>query len=251
LEGRIGATAEAEIESLEPGPAGNVPAATISIVETSGLRGRVRVINELPTTGGGVKQVGVVTRADMDRVKAQLFEDLEQRAIAGLRDELSEQEFLPLESVTIEILTEVYDQFLDAEADVLGLQMRILATGTAVDKASANLMTLDVLKDQIPDSYELESEDVEFGLSQEVAMEGRSVIVEASASAQLVSDVDRRQVRTLAAGLTKEEAREVISATLALASEPEILVWPNWLERWERLYRVPYLPFRIQVIVVE
>ena len=70
----------AEIEALEPGPVGNVAAATISVVETAPLRGKIRVINENPTQGGGVRQVGVVTRADMDRLKAQLLQQLQQRA---------------------------------------------------------------------------------------------------------------------------------------------------------------------------
>jgi Baseplate J-like protein len=73
LEASIGATAQAQIEALEPGPVGNVDKATITEVETPALRGKVRVINEEPTRGGGVKQVGVVTRADMDRLKAQLL----------------------------------------------------------------------------------------------------------------------------------------------------------------------------------
>ena len=61
----------------------------------------------------------------MDRLKAQLLQQLQQRAYVELQNQLGEQEFLPPESMTTEIMAEVYDQFLDAEADVLHLQMRI------------------------------------------------------------------------------------------------------------------------------
>jgi len=252
LEAVVGARADAEIEALEPGPVGNVANATITEVETSGLRGKVRVINERPTAGGGVKQVGVVTRADMDRLKAQLYQQLQQRAYVELQNQLGEQEFLPPESMTTEIMAEVYDQFLDAESDVLRLQMRLLATGTAVDRADANLLAYDVLKERIPAAYELRSEEITFVLDEEgVQMDGRNVIVKVTASAPLVVEVDPGEVRSVVSGLKAEEAMALLSETLTLDAPPEVEVKPDWIGRWEWLDRVPLLPFRIQVVVLE
>jgi hypothetical protein len=250
MEAAVGATAQAEIEALEPGPVGNVPAATINEVETTALRGRVRVTNENPTEGGGVKQVGIVTRADMERVKAALLEQLQQRALMELQEELAEQEFLPSESLSIEILTEVYDQFLDAEANVLNLQMRVSASGTAVDVASAKLLAFESLKEMIPATYELESEDIEFSLDEQVSMDGWSVITQVTASAQLVADVDRGAVRSAVTGLTEEEATTTLASAFALDAPPKVEVQPEWIKRWEQLDRVPHLPFRVQVLVL-
>jgi hypothetical protein len=251
LAAAIGATAEAQIEALEPGPVGNVPALTINVVETAALRGKVRVTNEGPTQGGGVRQVGVVTRADMDRLKAQLLQQLQQRAYLELQGLLGEQEFLPPESMTVEILSEVYDQFLDAEADLLHLQMRILASGTAVDRANANLLAYEALKDQIPVTYELESEEITFSLGEQVRIDGRAVLLDATASAPLVADVDRGAVRSAIAGLKVDEAVQVLASSFALDAPPVVEVQPEWIKRWEWLDRVPFLPFRIQVVVLE
>jgi len=252
LEAGVGAKAQAQIEALEPGPVGNVDKATITEVETPAWRGKVRVINEQPTQGGSVKQVGYVTRADMDRLKAQLLQQLQDRAYVELQTQLTEQEFLPDESMTVEIMAEVYDQFLDAEADVLHLQMRILATGTAVDRANANLLAYEALKDQIPPTYELKSEDITFELDEEnVRMDGRSVIFNIKASAPLIVDIDRGEVRDAVAGLTEEEAVAVLSENFALDAPPQVEIMPDWIKRWEWLDRVPYLPFRIQVIILE
>jgi hypothetical protein len=252
LDAAVGATADAEIEALEPGPVGNVDAATITEVETSALRGKVRVINEQPTQGGGVKQVGVVTRADMDRLKAQLFQQLQQRAFVELQGQLGEGEFLPPESMTAEIMAEVYDQFLDSEADVLHLQMRILATGTAVDRANANLLAYDALKDRIPVTYELQSEEITFSLDEEnVTMDGRSVLLDVTASAPLIVEIDRGEVRSTIAGLPADEAALVLADSFSLDAPPIVEVLPDWIERWEWLDHVPYLPFRIQVVVLE
>ena len=251
LPAAIGARAEAEIEALEPGPVGNVSALTINVVETAALRGKVRVTNENPTQGGGVKQVGVVTRADMDRLKAQMLQQLQQQAYLELQSQLGEQEFLPDESMTTEILSEVYDQFLEAEADVLHLQMRILASGTAVDRANANLLAYEALKDKIPVAYALESEEISFSLSEQVRMDGRSALVEVTASAPLVVEVERGAARSAIAGLTVDEAVQVLEDSFALDAPPVVEVQPNWIKRWEWLDRVPFLPFRIHVVVLE
>ncbi|HSR29432.1 MAG TPA: hypothetical protein VLY63_02635, partial [Anaerolineae bacterium] len=252
LDAGIGATTQAEIESLSPGPVGNVDRATITEVETSGLRGKVRVINEQETQGGGVRQVGVVTRADMDRLKAQMLQQLQQRAYVELQNQLGEQEFLPPESMTTEIMAEVYDQFLDAEADVLHLQMRIMATGTAVDRANANLLAYEALKERIPDTYELKSEEISFSLDEEnVRMDGRRVIVDVTAAAPLVVEIDRGQVRSAVAGLEADEASQVLAGAFALGAPPSVEVLPDWIKRWDWLDRVPLLHFRIQVLVLE
>jgi hypothetical protein len=251
LEPAVGATAVAEIEALQAGPAGHVAAATITEVETPALRGNVRVINEQPTEGGGVKQVGVVTRADMDRLKAQLLQQLQQRAYSDLQAQLGEQEFLPPESLTIEILSEVYDQFLDAEADVLHMQMRIVASGTAVDGANAKLQAYEALQDRVPATYQLGSEEVAFDLNEQVQMDGRAVLVEVTAAAQLVADVDRGAIRTAVAGLPVEEATQALMGNFALAAPPAVEVQPDWIKRWDLLDRVPFPPFRIQVVVLE
>jgi hypothetical protein len=252
LAGAVGATAQAEIESLAPGPVGNVPAATITEVETPGLRGKVRVINEKATQGGGVKQVGVVTRADMDRLKAQVLQQLQQRAFAELQQQLGEQEFLPPASMSVEILAEVYDQFLDAEADVLGLQMRILASGTAVDRANANGLAYEALKERIPSTYELQSEEITFQVDDEnVGIDGRVVILKVTASAPLIVELDPGEVRAAVAGLKVDEASQVLSDSFALDAPPVVQILPEWIKRWEWLDRVPRLPFRIQVVVLE
>lgn len=188
----------------------------------------------------------------MDRLKAQLYQQLQQRAYVELQNQLGEQEFLPPESMTTEIMTEVYDQFLDAEADVLHLQMRILAAGTAVDRANANLIAYDVLKERIPVAYELQSEEITFSLDEDaVRMLGRSVILEVTASAPLIVDVDRGQVRSVVSGLNVDEATQALAETFALDAPPVVEIDPDWIKRWDWLDRVPFLPFRIQVVVLE
>jgi hypothetical protein len=130
--------------------------------------------------------------------------------------------------------------------------MRIAATGTAVDRANANLLAYEALKDKIPATYELQSEEITFNLDEEnVRMEGRSVIVEVTASAPLVVDIDRGEVRAAIAGLVEGDAEDVLAESFALDAPPVVEVLPDWIKRWTWLDHVPYLPFRIQVVVLE
>ena len=159
---------------------------------------------------------------------------------------------MPPESMSVEILAEVYDQFLDAEADVLGLQMRILASGTAVDRANANGLAYEALKERIPSTYELQSEEITFQVDEEtLAMEGRVVVLQVKASAPLIVELDPGEVRAAVAGLKADEASQVLSESFALDAPPVVQILPDWIKRWEWLDHVPRLPFRIQVVVLE
>ena len=82
-------------------------------------------------------------------------------------------------------------------------------------------------------------------------MDGRSVDLEVSASAQLIADVDRGAVRSAVAGLPPAEATQALMDLFALESLPDVEVQPDWIKRWEWLDRVPFLTFRIQVVVLE
>jgi len=77
------------------------------------------------------------------------------------------------------------------------------------------------------------------------------VILDVSASAPLVVGIDRGEVRSTVAGLTVAEAEKALAENFVLAAAPVVEVLPDWIERWEFLDRVPWLPFRIQVVVVE
>ena len=121
-----------------------------------------------------------------------------------------------------------------------------------MDRANANLLAYDVLKERIPVAYELQSEEITFSLDEDaVQMLGRSVILAVTASAPLIVDVDRGQVRSVVSGLKVDEAIQALTETFALDAPPVVEVKPDWIKRWDWLDRVPFLPFRIQVVVLE
>jgi hypothetical protein len=55
--------------------------------------------------------------------------------------------------------------------------------------------------------------------------------------------VNRESVREVVKGRTLREAEFSVSSVVPLSRSPQIEVWPLWLER------LPWLPFRIDVVV--
>jgi hypothetical protein len=64
-------------------------------------------------------------------------------------------------------------------------------------------------------------------------------------------EIDRGDVRSAVAGLKAEEATQILNESFSLDAPPVVEVAPDWIKRWEWLDRVPFLGFRIQVLVME
>jgi hypothetical protein len=242
LPSAIGGTAETGIVSVEPGPSGNVDAFMINTIEGP-LALQVRVVNDKPTGGGNMKQVGVVTQADKDRLKASLLQKLQQDAYNRILEELKEQEFVPPESLTVEVVSETYDKFVDEEADVLGMKMVVSASGTAIGGQDANALVYRLLEARVREGYQLTAEGLHFEAGQIVTVEGRKVSFTMKASGLIVPVIDLNTVINDIRGRPIEEAENLLSQRFPLEERPIIEVAPDWLGR------VPLLPFNIDVSI--
>jgi len=245
LPGVVGGTAQAEVVAVDPGLSGNVGANLINRVEGP-LSLHVRVTNPEPTEGGSVKQVGVVTAADKERLKASLLQKLQQEAHALIEERLQEGEFVPPESVVVdEIISETYDRFTGEEAEVLNLDLRIRVSGTAINERDVKLLALRALEAEVGEGFELVPRSVHVQVGEVAGVEGRKVSFGLRASGLAVTKVDVDRVRAEVRGQPPEVARERLRQRLLLEEEPVVRIWPQW---WRRL---PWLPFRIDVVVQE
>lgn len=239
---RLRGRAEVGIEAVEPGPSGNVEPFTINVVEGAWAL-QVAVINDKPTGGGNVAQVGVVTQVDKDRLKAMLLQQLQQEAYLRLQDELREQEFISPETLTIDVLAETYDEFVGEQADVLGLKMRVSASGVAVPQQEANALVHALLERRVGWGYELLPQGLEFQVGDVVSVEGNSISFIIRASGFLSAKIDPGVVKQNVRGKPTTLATSYLRESLPLRAEPVVEVSPDWLGR------VPFFPFRIHVSV--
>jgi hypothetical protein len=240
--------ATAPIEALDA-RTGNVGALQINRVE--GMVGSaVRVINPEPTTGAEPKEVPVVTQADYDRVRERLTQELLNEAHYELHTILEDNEFLPRQSLRVEsVPKKAYTHFIGEEAETVGLNMRLLVSGQAVDTGNVQSVAYQALRRRLPPGYRLIDADFEIGTVTEgedgpgwftVSVTGRGY-----AAAQLNVDEAVEMMR----GKPISDARAELLTQLPLAEPPEFTTWPEWPEPLSWLERVPLLAVRIDVNV--
>ncbi len=243
----VGSIGRVGVQAVEPGPIGNVGVNLINRVEGS-LAVKVRVTNDEPTGGGTVKQVSMVTPADKERLRALLLQQLQQKAYAAMTAELAEGQFIPAESLRVElILVENYDKFVEEVADTLGLEMRVVVSGLVVDEADAAPLMREMLKNQVRNGFDLLPDTIQLRRGQVVGVreEDRAVQFVMEGSAVMAAHMDVALIREAIRGKTPEFALEYLRAHVPVRAEPQVTLSPEWLP----LQRIPWLPLRINVVV--
>lgn len=241
--------ATAPIEALDE-RTGNVGALQINRVEGM-VASAVRVINPAPTTGAEPKEIPVVTQADYDRVRERLTQELLNEAHYELHSLLEDSEFLPRQSLRAESTPKkAYTHFIGEQTETVGLNMRLLVSGQAVDTGNVQAVAYQALTRQLPPDYRLIDADFEIGTvtEQDGGLGWFTVSVTGRGYAAAAINVDEA-LETIR-GKPLSDARADLMAEFPLAELPQFAIWPEWPELLSWLERVPLLAVRIDVNVV-
>ncbi len=240
--------AKAPIRALDE-RTGNVGAFQINRVEGVAASA-VRVINPQPTTGAEAKEVPVVVQEDYDRVREQLTGKLMDEAYGELHALLEEDEFLPYQSLRVEAVPKkAYSHFIGEQAETVGLNMRLLVSGQAVNSDDARAVAKEALINRLPSGYQLVESRFDVGEVVEghdgpgwftFYVEGRGYVAAAISEGDVLTGIRGKRV---------PEARQQLRETLPLARPPQITTWPTWPNWLAWLDRVPLIPIRVSVDV--
>ena len=242
VQGTVGAVGEVEAVAVDPGPSGNVGANLINMIPGS-LSLQVRVTNPDPMKGGSVKQVGMVTTADQERLKGVLVQQLQQAAYSQLSGLLEEGEFLVSESVEMShIVTEEYDIPIGEQADVLTLEMGVMFQGTAFEEENANSLIWAALEAVVSEGFALGSQDLQYQRGEITDVEDGRVSFVMKGTGSVMAEVDEGAVKEAIRSKPLDLAEEYLSENLRLEEAPVIEVTPTW---W--LERMPWFGFRISI----
>ncbi|MGD2177509.1 MAG: hypothetical protein PVG71_06775 [Anaerolineae bacterium] len=228
---------------------GNVGAFQINRVE--GVAGSaVRVINPDPTTGADPKEVPVVVQADYDRVREFLTQELLDKAYVELHGLLEPNEFLAFESLRVEsVPKKAYTHFIGEQTEMVGLNMRLLVSGQAVDIDSAEGIAYQALTRELSSGHRLVDVDFEIGELEDDDTGPGWFTFHVTGRGYAAAVIDPDQVVEQIRGQRVADARAQLQAELPLAEPPEFVIWPEWPERLKSLERVPLLPLRIDLRV--
>lgn len=240
--GATGATVEAPVVALDPGPWGNVGANLINQIEGA-LALQLNVRNLAPTTGGGVRQARAVTQADLDRLRGQVLQQLFQMAKADMANWMTESEFLAQESLSLFlVLEEDYDRYVGERADSVELNMTALIQGSVVDDSEGYGVVYTRLAAETPPGYRLLPDSIATRRGDVLMVDddGRVTFL-MQGRARVAAEVDQTYIAEMIRGQRIADAVAWIAHQVPVQREPSIQVWPAGFDR------LPHLPIRINV----
>jgi hypothetical protein len=143
-----------------------------------------------------------------------------------------------------------YTHFIGEEAETVGLNMRLLVSGQAVDPGDVRSIAYQALRERLPSGYRLIDADFEIGTVTEDDEAPGWFTVSVTGRGYAASQVDVGAAVELIRGKPVSDARAQLLADFPLAEPPEFTTWPEWPESLSWLERVPFLAVRIDVNVV-
>jgi hypothetical protein len=240
----VGGTVEAQIEAIEPGEDSNVAIGLINRLQGT-LANQLEVRNLESTTGGLMRQEPAVTEADQQRLRSQVLQQLQVRALAEMESMLTDNEVLARDSLRlVDIFDESYTHFPGEQASDLTVEIRAELQATAVNESQAVALVYEGLADEVTPGFELVPDSLIFGGGEVIGVDGQGRVTfemmgEGLISARLVMD----DIIEPLSGQEIGQAASFLYEQLPLSDYPTIRVWPEWFGR------LPYLPARIRTHV--
>ena len=248
--GGIGQSADGAVVAMESyrGSIGNVGPGMINTV-LGGLAERVSVINLTSAAGGSNRRVRSVAVADQDKLLELLPIQLQSLAYEQMRAQLSNSQIIIIESIKIE---DQRKEWIEFSADVgtmtseLSLTMRAVVSALVIDDRYSRQLLLARLKAAAPPEKQLRPDTVTYdrGPFSQSRTDGQ-ISFTVSGSAVVIAKLDSDDLRERLAGLSLEEARNLLADQSAISTvePPQIEVFPSGLER------MPQLAVRIEAQV--
>jgi hypothetical protein len=227
------------------GPVGNIEANLITQVEGA-LSGKLAVRNALPTQGGTIRQQGIVTKPDQDRLLALVRDQIRTNALADIA--LTPTQFIAPGS--IQIVEErpewtTFSNFIGDPGDTLTLTLKVRIQALVIDELPARKVAYASLARQLANrQIVVESVQYQRGRVDPVDAKGMASFL-FTASGEAVNSVNADAIRARLTGMGVSDARAVLDREVLLDPRrpPQIDVSPGFLGR------LPLLGVRIDVEV--
>jgi hypothetical protein len=228
-------TAKTTITAVDAGPAGNVPARTITRIETQGIA-NITPRNDAPVAGGTDRDGKVITNDDLNNLKQQLQNRALDQAKAELYARAGGDRSLVSQSVKLRPDGEQYDPAVDAEADQLNGRYAVVATAVVFVNNDFNTMVQKTFLTQAGAGYDLPISQLGVGTPEVLGVDDQTrVRIKTHSQAGLVRQVSADDLVDRLRWKSPAEARSILSQVDGLSGSPRVDVTPQWASR---AYRV-------------
>ncbi|MGI9146936.1 MAG: baseplate J/gp47 family protein, partial [Chloroflexota bacterium] len=211
---RIGITA------VDPGTAGNIGPAQISMFDGSGFD-QLDVTNQRPTSGGTDKLAKVVAEEDRKALDEKLKQAARDKGLVQLRQKAGPEQTLPDSSVSVESKAESFDQDVGAESDQLTGRLTATVSGTMFQNLAYNDLVGKVLEVG-GGSGMLLSGPATVETPGVLKVDGHKVVLRCDARGVLESSVDADAIKRAVTGTSAQDARAYLARLSGLAEAPSV-----------------------------
>lgn len=238
----IGAQAECPVRAVQPGPAGNLDAATINAIEGSqGLS--LTVTNPAPTQGGSQTRQPAPTEADYNRLRKQILDNLQAQAHDQINSQLGQDRYLVDGIVRVkQVLREIPTPGLGEAGDQLSLDMEVEFEFLVVSRADLDAIARIGLNANLPPGFTGRYADISFTLVQSPELTEDGIANWKMTAVRVISaDYLVEDIRNHLLGAPLQEAASRISDITGAVEKVEVTISPRWFPR------MPLLPYQIHI----
>lgn len=200
--------------------------------------------NDSAFVGGTSRQIKVVSKDDIGKLRTDLLATLKEAAKTQLISEISQETQLIAETITTQSVSEDLNHQVDEQADSVTLRLTVKAKGLTYQKSDLTSVIQNETRSQIPEGFVNIGElDPTFAVKK---TDKESVTVAVNVSGSLLPRIAEKEVIAKIVGMSPASARNYL-AGLSGVSHIEIkfnLPLPDFL------LTLPHLPSHISLDVV-
>jgi baseplate J-like protein len=223
-----GGTAQAPIQAVNAGAAGNTDKGTVTIVEDKQLAGDVTVTNPNPIGGGADQRVAtVIQQSDLDAVKQSLSSQLNPKLQDDLNSQAKGKHLVSPDQPKVDVST---DHQLGDETANFNMTMTLTGTGVIFDSGAVDKLLQDALKRKVPVGSELTADKPKLTYDVAQATSDGNVTLNGHASGYTVIVFSKPAIRSHITGRSPSSARAFMQGLpnvvdVTLRQDPFALPW--------------------------
>jgi hypothetical protein len=236
-------TVQLEAQAMIPGESGNLAKNQLVVIEGS-VTPSLTVTNLIPTTGGTQKNIPAPSLQDQASLRKQLITKLERAALDKMQIQLAEGDWIISPTLSlVETSSETYFPALGEPGNTLKLAMEAQFQAQVVSDDTLRRLVEPIMDAYTPSGY--------LGVPNSLAYTQTSLPIQVNdgktqikikATRSVLAQIPQKLVAQSILGRTTSQAEENLLASIPVADQAQINLFPGW---WPRM---PWLGMRVKVI---
>ncbi len=197
--------------------------------------------NSAALSGGSSRQVKAVSKDDIAKLRSELTSKLRDQVKAALTESIEAGEYLVVESITTQVVSEEFDKKVDEISDTLKLKLVIKSKGLTVSRSDFNSLIEARLFPQIPAGF-VRTGDIDKSFTVRKT-DSSSAILGVTVSGRIVADIDESALAKSLVGELYSKADSRVKAmdnvtSVSFSFKPKLPIGIQTLPRLEKNIKV-------------